>query len=142
MHPFAVPCITMQHWFTQDSRKAHFTYAGLRIKPLWARRPQANTARICLGDRFALVRNLYSRAASPIFQILTFSVPPTSFARYVRHRPETTLLYQIVREYWPEFQAELASQGKHLPTFICRGFDECQLSCRAWFYRAAFALRF
>jgi hypothetical protein len=23
----------------------------------------------------------------------------------------TTLLYQVVREYWPEFQAELASQA-------------------------------
>ena len=50
--------------------------------------------------------------------------PPTSSARYVRHRPETTLLYQVVREYWPEFQAKLASQGKHLPTFVCREFDE------------------
>jgi hypothetical protein len=35
---------------------------------------------------------------------------PNSSAVYVRHRPETTLLYQIIREYWPEFQAELASQ--------------------------------
>jgi hypothetical protein len=35
---------------------------------------------------------------------------PNSSAVYVRHRPETTLLYQIVQEYWPEFQAELASQ--------------------------------
>jgi ribosomal protein S27E len=34
------------------------------------------------------------------------------------------LLYQVIEEYWPEFQAELASQGKHLPTFICREFDE------------------
>ena len=47
-----------------------------------------------------------------------------SAAGYVRHRPETTLLYQVVEEYWPEFQAELASQGKYLPTFICREFDE------------------
>jgi hypothetical protein len=46
--------------------------------------------------------------------------PPTSSARYVRHRPETIRLYHVVREYWPEFQAELASHGKHLPTFISR----------------------
>ena len=39
-------------------------------------------------------------------------------AVYVRHRPETTLLYQIIREYWPEFQAELASQDKYLPAYI------------------------
>ena len=37
---------------------------------------------------------------------------PNSPAVYVRHRPETTLLYQIVQEYWPEFQAELASHGR------------------------------
>ncbi len=43
---------------------------------------------------------------------------PNSSAVYVRHRPETTLLYQIVQEYWPEFQAELASQDKYLPAYI------------------------
>ena len=43
---------------------------------------------------------------------------------YVRHRPETTLLYQIVQEYWPEFQAELASHGKYLPAYVKKEFDE------------------
>jgi len=43
---------------------------------------------------------------------------------YRRHRPEATLLYQVIEEYWPEFQAELASKSKYLPTFICREFDE------------------
>ncbi len=43
---------------------------------------------------------------------------PKSAAVYVRHRPETTLLYQVIREYWPEFQAELASQDKYLPAYI------------------------
>jgi len=43
---------------------------------------------------------------------------------YVRHRPETTLLYQIVQEYWPEFQAELASHGKYLPAYVIKEFDE------------------
>jgi ribosomal protein S27E len=50
--------------------------------------------------------------------------PSNATAVYVRHRPETTLLYQIVQEYWPEFQAELASHGRHLPTFITKEFDE------------------
>ncbi len=45
-------------------------------------------------------------------------------AVYVRHRPETTLLYQIVQEYWPEFQAELASHGKILPAYITKEFNE------------------
>ena len=43
---------------------------------------------------------------------------------HVRHRPESTLLYQVIREYWPEFQAELASHGKNLPAYITREFDE------------------
>ncbi len=43
---------------------------------------------------------------------------PVSAAVYVRHRPETTLLYQIVQENWPEFQLELASQDKYLPAYI------------------------
>ena len=49
---------------------------------------------------------------------------PNSAAIYVRHRPETTLLYQVVQEYWPEFQAELASQGKYLPVYVTKEFDE------------------
>ena len=51
-------------------------------------------------------------------------VQPNLRAVYIRHRPETTLLYQIVREYWPEFQAELASHGRHLPAYVTKEFDE------------------
>jgi len=43
---------------------------------------------------------------------------------YVRHRPEKTLLYQLVDEYWPEFQAELGSQDKYLPAYVTKEFDE------------------
>jgi hypothetical protein len=43
---------------------------------------------------------------------------------YARHRPETTLLYQVVQEYWPEFQVELASHGKYLPAHVTKEFDE------------------
>ena len=28
---------------------------------------------------------------------------PNAAAGYARHRPETTLLYQIIHEYWPDF---------------------------------------
>jgi hypothetical protein len=55
-------------------------------------------------------------------------VRPTSAAVYVRHRPETTLLYQVIREYWPEFQAELASQDKYLPAYVTQEF-EAYLKC-------------
>jgi hypothetical protein len=53
-----------------------------------------------------------------------FQARPNSAAVYARHRPETTLLYQIVHEYWPEFQVELASQDKYLPAYITQEFDE------------------
>lgn len=32
--------------------------------------------------------------------------------RYQSHRPEQTLLYQIVDEYYPAFAALMAEQGK------------------------------
>jgi len=31
--------------------------------------------------------------------------------------------FQIVREYWPEFQAELANHGKTLPTYAINELD-------------------
>ena len=31
-----------------------------------------------------------------------------SYATYERHRPEQTLLYQLIERYWPEFQAYLS----------------------------------
>ena len=30
---------------------------------------------------------------------------------HVRHKPEQTLLYQLVEQYWPEFQAQLSETG-------------------------------
>jgi ribosomal protein S27E len=41
-----------------------------------------------------------------------------------RHRPETTLLYQLVERYYPDFKETLSEQGKHLPTFVEREFDD------------------
>jgi hypothetical protein len=32
--------------------------------------------------------------------------------RYTRHRPERTLLYQLVREYYPAFTAQLAAHDR------------------------------
>jgi len=43
---------------------------------------------------------------------------------YERHKPEKTLFYQIVEKYWPTFQAELDAQGKNLPHFVAKEFDE------------------
>jgi len=44
--------------------------------------------------------------------------------RYQRHRPEQTLLYQIVDEYYPAFAALMAEQGKELPGYVQREFEE------------------
>ena len=33
--------------------------------------------------------------------------------KYKRYRPETTLLYQLVERYYPDFIANLAEQGKY-----------------------------
>ncbi len=40
--------------------------------------------------------------------------------RYQSHRPEQTLLYQIVDEYYPAFAALMAEQGKELPGYVQR----------------------
>lgn len=44
--------------------------------------------------------------------------------RYQRHCPEQTLLYQIVDEYYPEFAALMAEQGRELPSYVQREFEE------------------
>ena len=44
--------------------------------------------------------------------------------RYQRHRPENTLLYQIVDEYYPAFTAHLAEQGRELPGYVQREFED------------------
>ncbi len=40
--------------------------------------------------------------------------------RYQRHRPEQTLLYQIVDEYYPAFRTHLEEQGRELPGYVQR----------------------
>ncbi len=44
--------------------------------------------------------------------------------RYQSHRPEQTLLYQIVDEYYPAFAALMAEQGKELPGYVQREFED------------------
>ena len=41
---------------------------------------------------------------------------------YARHRPEQTLLYQLVQEYYPAFVSHLAAQGTVLPDYVQREF--------------------
>ena len=44
--------------------------------------------------------------------------------RYERHCPEQTLLYQLVEEHYPAFVAELAAQGREVPAYVAREFEE------------------
>ena len=48
---------------------------------------------------------------------------PTAF-HYERHRPEQTLLYRIVEQYYPEFSTHLAERGIALPRYVQREFED------------------
>jgi hypothetical protein len=44
--------------------------------------------------------------------------------QYARHRPEETLLYRIVDDYYPDFLARLEAEGRSLPWFVRREFED------------------
>ena len=44
--------------------------------------------------------------------------------QYTRHRPATTLIYQLAEWYYPGFTLNLAEQNKYLPKYVEREFDE------------------
>ena len=43
---------------------------------------------------------------------------------YVRHRPERTLLYQILDEYYPAFKQHLEAREVYLPGYVEREFED------------------
>jgi hypothetical protein len=43
---------------------------------------------------------------------------------YVRHRPEQTLLYQLIAEYYPRFVAQCAFEGRLLPDYVWQEFED------------------
>ena len=47
---------------------------------------------------------------------------------YARHRPEQTLLYQLVEAHYPAFVEHLAARERTLPTHVQREF-EATLKC-------------
>jgi hypothetical protein len=47
---------------------------------------------------------------------------------YRRHRPETTLLYQLVARHYPAFRDRRAAEGRALPRFVQNEF-EAYLKC-------------
>jgi len=49
---------------------------------------------------------------------------------YERHRPEQTLLYQLVEQHYPAFVAALAAEGREVPGYVAREF--AARCCRCW----------
>ncbi len=45
-------------------------------------------------------------------------------ARHSRHRPESTLLYQIVERHYPRFLEALGTCGRSLPRHVQREFED------------------
>ena len=43
---------------------------------------------------------------------------------YQRHRPERTLLYRVVETHYPGFADLPASQGRTLPRYVQREFED------------------
>ncbi len=50
--------------------------------------------------------------------------PAGGAVRYARHRPETTLLYQLVDAYYPAFADQMAARGTPLPEYVQREFED------------------
>ena len=44
--------------------------------------------------------------------------------RFRRHRPEQTLLYRLIEQYYPEFELQWTSEGRLLPNYVRREFEE------------------
>jgi ribosomal protein S27E len=48
--------------------------------------------------------------------------------KYERHKPEQTLLYQIIEKYYPQFLSHMGKQDKYLPKYVRSEF-EAYLKC-------------
>jgi hypothetical protein len=55
-------------------------------------------------------------------------VGPLGASAYARHRPEETLLYQVIDENYADFIARLDAQGRSLPKFVRQ---ECEPACNS-----------
>ncbi len=49
---------------------------------------------------------------------------PAPTLPYERHRPEESLLYQLIETHYPAFRAHLEAQGQTLPAFVQQEFDD------------------
>ena len=44
--------------------------------------------------------------------------------KYERHEPKNTLLYKIINEYYPRYLSHLADEGRRLPQYIQKEFED------------------
>ena len=45
-------------------------------------------------------------------------------SKYERHKPEQTLLYQIIKKHYPQFLEHMAQQGNELPKYVRTEFED------------------
>jgi hypothetical protein len=55
---------------------------------------------------------------------MSLAAPTPDPAAHVRHRPEQTLLYQLVERQYPTFVRLMAEQGSPLPGYVAREFED------------------
>ena len=59
-----------------------------------------------------------------MLQLLAGKDASKGSVRFERHRPEQTLLYRLVEQYYPDFERQWASEGRVLPDYVRQEFDE------------------
>ena len=59
-----------------------------------------------------------------MLQLLVGTDAGKGLVRFERHRPEQTLLYKLVEQYYPDFEMQWASEGRALPDYVRQEFDE------------------
>jgi len=59
-----------------------------------------------------------------MLQLLAGEDAGEGLVRFKRHRPEQTLLYRLIEQYFPDFEMQWASEGRVLPDYVRREFDE------------------
>lgn len=59
------------------------------------------------------------------FELISNVALSSDVGNYQRHRPEKTLLYRIVEEYYPAFAMYVSTQDRELPGYAHREFNSC-----------------
>ena len=59
-----------------------------------------------------------------MLQLLAGTDAGKGLVRFERYRPEQTLLYKLVEQYYPGFEVQWAPEGRVLPDYVRQEFDE------------------